>query len=257
MLSFIQMNRGIFLSLAVSIFFIPTITFGQTPMNFLPVQNSLPSNTVTIPETVASNKIDLIVEAETYTPYFYQGRSEPTAGNNIRLVALVFDQNLTPANFQWKVGNQSFTTETPVLEIELPNIGTETSATVSISDTDGVNLGSATEIIQFTKPKILFYENNDLRGTSKMAIKDNYILIGAETGIKAEPYFFGQQAILTSTVGNWTTNNINIIKTNDWRYISLVKPDEVGDISNGKASLDIRNSANINESLTGSVNINI
>lgn len=200
----------------------------------------------------ATATIDLIVEANTYVPYFYQGRAVPTAGNSLRLVAVV-DSAVAPTSFRWHIGSQYLSTTGPAVEVTFPILDSRTLVEVTALDSNNVALGRQAEYIETSQPKILFYEDNALRGTSRTAIQDGFILVGDETLLKAEPYFAG--AAPSRLRATWSSTLPIEPQADDWRFAYLRRGEDGA--SEGRVELKIANPDNLNEYLSAAFNLSV
>ena len=200
-----------------------------------------------------TSTLDLIVEADTYVPHFYAGRTEPTVGNDVRFVA-ISTSDAVPASYRWRVGNQYTSSTDPYLRLTLPLTGQRTLVEVTALDIAGEPLGRVAEYIDSSEPLLLFYEENALRGTARIALSNGLILIGDETTVKAEPYFAGAKSPL-SLRANWSSDlpieSVGI----DWRFLYVRRDDT--DRPSGEVQLQVSNPENLNEYLTGSFNVSL
>lgn len=234
----------------------PAVSLAQAPF-LLPVQTSLPNNTVaTTTSTVTPMAIDLIIEADTYVPYFYNGRREPVAGSNIRLTAVTLGEG-APATYRWQIGSQYLTTTTASTNVTLPKISSDIKVSVTAVNSTGTALGSATEYIRPAIPKVIFYETNNLRGTNNVAVTGILPLIGNEALVRAEPYFFGVGSLLSGAVGVWTAGKTNIVMGNDWRNVSIVRRENGATNTDDEIRLEIRSRNNIAETAIGTFKLSI
>lgn len=172
-------------------------------------------------QTLDTNSVDgeayIIAEANTYTPSFYKGRPEPTAGNDLYLTA-VADVSETPRSYVWRIGNSGHTTNTARTTITAPN-DTEVLVQLKVLGGNGRLLAETTEYISLSKPEVLFYENNLLRGRSTITAENQYVAVGEEVSLRAEPYFIGG---LTNSLITWRQNSTAI--NNNSLDIILTKP---------------------------------
>ena len=123
---------------------IPSLVLAQSPF-LIPIPG--PQNLTELYSSVPTIDIDLIIEANTYVPYFYQGRREPAAGSSVRATALTLSNEITPTSYTWRVGGQSFTSSVPYLDFVMPQAGGDLSVFVTAVDGSGHRLGSATQSI--------------------------------------------------------------------------------------------------------------
>lgn len=204
----------------------------------------------------ANLEIDLIIEANTYVPYFYQGRREPANGSSLRATALMLSSNTTPASYRWQVGSQNFTSSVPYINFVMPQIGGDLLVSVIAVDSSGRRLGSATQSIRPATPMVLFYENNELRGLSQVAISESLALIGNTVSVRAEPYFFGVRSLIAGATGTWTASKVSAVVDTNWREITLLRQEVVG-TRETEVTLDVRNRNNLSESTSGSFELNL
>lgn len=158
----------------------------------------------TISDTLSFNpaEVDIIYEAQTYTPPFYKGRSIFTSESVINFVAIpnFIDSSGRKLDedgliFTWKIDYQ------PVLQVSGPGKNTFPFQSSLIQrpmiigvevESPTTNLLAETEIlIELSDPQILLYENNPLLGTVfEQAVSGNFMLDRQEIDFKAVPYFF-------------------------------------------------------------------
>jgi len=200
-------------------------------------------------------KVDIIVEGNTYVPYFYAGRAEPSAGNSIRLIAIVPVGDERPTTYRWKVNNNYISTDDPVLQLKMPQVEERILVEVTALDSTNRPLGKGYEYVVVSIPRLIFYEDNALRGTAQVAIQDNIILIGEETAVKAEPYFAGVSAA-NMLNASWSSNVTLEQAEEDWRLI-YIKSEEGKTNLNGQVNLKVSNPQNLNEYLSATFNVSL
>lgn len=170
---------------------------------------------VTIPIT----QVDIIVETDSYTPSFYQGRALPSENSHIRAVAVLHGKTPeTPAEYtyEWKLdGDPLFggpIRGKRVIETRMP-LYQDHTLTVVVYNTRGTPLGRRTIALDPTVPEVHFYEENPLRGLSRKAITDDFVLIGEETTVHAEPYFMNIEPKTFSGEISWELNGEHVDPT--------------------------------------------
>lgn len=232
---------------------IPSLVLAQSPF-LIPIPG--PQNLTELYSSVPTIDIDLIIEANTYVPYFYQGRREPAAGSSVRATALTLSNEITPTSYTWRVGGQSFTSSVPYLDFVMPQAGGDLSVSVTAVDGSGHRLGSATQSIRPVTPQVLFYENNELRGLSQVAIGESLSLIGNTVSVRAEPYFFGVSGLIAGATGTWTAAKVDATVDTNWREVTLLRRE--GESSKKtEINLDVRNRNNLSESISGSFELDL
>lgn len=232
---------------------LPSLVWAQSSFLIpIPGQQSLSE----IYKSSTNIDIDLIIEANTYVPYFYQGRREPANGSSLRATALILSTNITPSSYQWQVGSQSFTSSVPYIDFVMPQVSGDLSVSVTAVAANGSRLGSTAQSIRPTNPRVLFYEKNELRGLSQIAIKESLPLIGEAISIRAEPYFFGVSSLIAGATGTWTADNIDMVVDTNWREVTLLRR-EGEDGRETAVNLDVRNRNNLSEGISGSFLLNL
>ena len=158
---------------------------------------------------------------DSYVPPFYRGKALPTAGSEIKIVAIPEikngDQTVNPKNivYAWKrdytnkqdnsgYGKSSFTYVDDYLE-DSSTIG------VTATTTDQKYSSSASINVQTGEPKILFYKKDATLGTLwEKALSDGHQIQGNEI-IEAAPYFISPKEIRIPTlIFSWFINDYQI-----------------------------------------------
>lgn len=146
-------------------------------------------------------EIELLWEAESAKPAFYQGKALPSAGSEVKVVALPYlvnrdGQKISSENlvFNWEKNG------TP--QVNLSGKGKNTAIfKTALSDTqlkimvkalsqeDGLSISRGL-IFNLIKPEILFYEKKPLEGINYgQVLPSEYSLFEDEVTVQAEPYF--------------------------------------------------------------------
>jgi hypothetical protein len=219
---------------------------------FQPLTGVVPVSTSS-QQVVSGGFVDLVVEARTYKPAFYRGRGEPSLGNIVRLVAVPLGQS--PANFtyQWSAAGQALSDTGPVASFS--NLFEDrVRVSVNVIDQNGALFARAEEVVQISKPQVVFYEENILRGHGSRAIRDTHTLIGEEGVIRAEPFFVGLGASPQSYRSTWKLNGTEVNSGGDWRELLLQRPDTP--LSNYRIEFSANNENNLAEGVQGGFNLN-
>ncbi|HAO64782.1 TPA: hypothetical protein DCQ44_02240, partial [Candidatus Taylorbacteria bacterium] len=169
--------------------------------------------------------VDLLWQASSYVPPFYQGKALYPHQGVIIFTAVpsvsASKSIVSSANsyvYTWKkdgdtLGDYSgFGKNTFALQGTI--ISRPFTIEVSISSTDGVSLGAASVTINPRSPQIAFYENNPLLGVLYNKNISSFTMQGKELSVTAVPFFFN-----TQPAGNlqfaWTMNNSPIASQSD------------------------------------------
>ena len=200
---------------------------------------------------VALGEVELIVEADTYVPSFYNGRAEPTSGNLTRAIAIPLGVDPSGFTYKWSLNGQPLSGNGQVATFRAP-IGDTFTLEVTVLN-NGTFWSERNETIALSNPEIVFYEENALRGIGTIAIKNDFSLIGAEASVTAEPFFVGK-GNQNSLQGNWKIDD-ETIATNDWRKMTFIRPEE----PNAKylVELNIFNRVNLSEQARNSFNLHL
>lgn len=164
--------------------------------------------TITVEETVTPGDVDIIIEPDTKTPVFYEGRALPIGDEMVTAIAIphIRDSvNLTQLGYTWKLGNKVVQGGgvRGMNKIEFTMPAGQTFLSVSVSDTNGTIVTEKTVLLNPVQPELYFYEDNPLRGMNERAIDDSLTLIGAETTVRAEPYFVAKDIFAHDPVLEW------------------------------------------------------
>lgn len=200
------------------------------------------------PQETAPYEVDIVVEAGTYTPYFYQGRSEPTAGNQFRLIAIVdlpATESYENLQYTWEVSGQVFTNSASLTTLA-PMWAEAVPVRLKVRSADGQLLAESSQSIHLSEPSLVFYENSSLRGVSRLAVGDELIMIGTETAVRAEPYFMGANDSEDTFFVDWTINGQPTITAGDWGEMDLIMPPD--QVSEYQVSLSISHRKNLAQS---------
>ncbi len=210
--------------------------------------------------------VDLLVDADSYVPPFYQGRALPSAGTDLRLEALARftrpDGTLVPSAdivYTWHqddrvVGNVSGLGQSSVVLPSPPLYGS-TDIEVDAQTQDNTLEGTASIVLPSTQPVLLLYEDNPLLGlTFYHALGGETELSDVEMTFAAVPYFAEIQSPNDPRLAYaWTVNGSSVSS-------SAADPSEVtlnSANSNGLATvgLTLSHATNFLMSSTGSWDI--
>lgn len=163
--------------------------------------------------TIAPIQIDIIIESQTYTPSFYQGRALPSRDSNVRAIAVVHDgsgANAGSYSYKWTL-NEDVLFGGPLkggnfTDFAIPTFGGRIE--VQVFNAAGAVVGEKTIAIPSVSPMILFYEFSPLRGLIQRSIQDGFSTASQETTVYGEPFFINtSSAKLQSNQIEWSLNN--------------------------------------------------
>jgi hypothetical protein len=160
--------------------------------------------TKTIPLTSAN--VDLIWEADSYTPPFYQGKALLTPYQGVRIVAIPHLGNttttLSPTNliYTWQkdgriLGSQSGYGKN-ILILDPTLILRPATIVVTVSDKADTLHAQGVINLQPTQPRLVTYLYSQAYGLlSNIALQGTVQLPSKEINIAATPYFFNQTSV--------------------------------------------------------------
>lgn len=224
-----------------------TLTAGQLGSQTVITQITTLASGAKIPSvtTLTPVRIDMLIEADTIAPLFYKGRSIPAEGSNVRVTALPFTGDaVSPEAFSytWKVGGKVIAGGSRFGQNFVSfaaDFGRNIPVSVDIYDPQGTLIASETTIVPLVKPELHFYEVNPLRGISERSIDENFIFIGDEIRVRAEPYYIDKSLLSQNPHLEWKLNNRSTTNPSaDPQEITLRKE---GDRGSFKLEFHIRN----------------
>lgn len=171
--------------------------------------------------TFAPAEVDLVYEAETYTPPFYKGGALFTSQSNLNFVAVprfISEQNtlISPQNlvYKWKIDNRNIQASSGVGKNKFTYEGVliqrPTNITVEVTSLDGLFQAKDVVEISLQNPEVVVYENNPVHGIIfEKAIEGTFNMDREEISLTAQPFFFNSRDVdgfLTQYY--WYTNGI-------------------------------------------------
>jgi len=154
---------------------------------------------------VIPSEIDLVWEADSYTPFFYKGKGLPSYGSEVRIIALpnIFNSAGVRINndniiYSWSLngkydhehsggGNNVYITRGQL-------IPRDQVISVTAKAFDGQIIGSNLVTIKYGEPEIFIYKISPLTGVRSNSPIQTGIIEGGETTFLAEPFFFSRKA---------------------------------------------------------------
>ena len=204
---------------------------------------------IDLQKIIAPMEIDLLWEADTYTPPFYKGKALPTYKSSIKVVAIPNSKNIdTKFIYTWSI--DKFNTIAGAGGYNKTKFATfgsyagyERAVNVSMVSFDKSKKVKKNIKIESVEPELVLYENNSLMGTLfNKALYKTKEITGNEFSVKAEPYFVTTGEIKDLKY-EWAINNTKVESENDRdKIITFIKPDD----GSGKVRLEayIKNMTN-------------
>lgn len=239
-----------------------TFTAGQIgDKNTVSVRTTLSGGAVVTATTViAPVRIDLLVEADTLTPTFYAGRALPSSGSPIRVTAIPFlGDGKSPAAYSyiWHVGENVVAGGSRLGKNSVTFAsGFERTVRVSVDiiDSNGKTLASKALAVPISNAELHFYEVSPLQGLIERALDKNYIFVGDEIRVRAEPYFVDRTLLAQNPLIEWKLDNQTITNPNsDPQEIILRRQGEHGSFN---LEFHIRNLHQLLQGVKDSITIN-
>lgn len=210
--------------------------------------------------------VDVLWEAESYTPPFYKGKSLYPFQGTVKVVALpniitsgggtLNAKNLV---YNWKVDGHPaaeasgygknfifFTGDTPLKPA---------TVTVEVSSTDQTYMAEGSTVLTPVQPGIVFYEDHPLLGVIReKALFGDITLRNEEVKIVAIPYFVSVKEREGSGLSyNWRMNNQKITGSVDKSALAFRQEKAV--TGSAAISLEIANSAKIFQTITANLKL--
>ena len=193
----------------------------------------------------APNLVEIIFEANSYTPPFYKGRALVPPEGVVTLLAMpdfkTSSGNISSKNlvFTWTndgtvqgdksgLGKNTYTFNNGRLSEDAPFIE------VSVTSPQNNLTGYANFRIGSVEPEIVFYEDNPLLGvTLNKAIQNTFFLNKQEVTIIAYPYYFGgKNKDSVNLQYSWLINSLPVSPTGSAKTnLTVRKPDGTGSSS--------------------------
>jgi hypothetical protein len=195
--------------------------------------------------TFSPADVDIIYEADTYTPPFYKGKPLFTSESSLRLIAIpTFVENgikKDPSQlvYNWSVyGKMVYETQGGLVHRAL-NVEVEVTAPNS-------NMKAENSIpITYKNPELVIYENNPVLGTVfENAVRGNFLLNRPEVEFQAVPLFFSTTRKDQADVEyRWRMNGKNIPSGSLTSFITF--RNDTGEAGKAIISLDAEHFNNI------------
>lgn len=165
---------------------------------------------------IAPADLDILWEADTYTPPFYRGKALPTPESHITIIGLpnLRNQGIQQLEqrmvFNWRVNNENVPEASGYgknpLVIRNDFLRTEERVTLRVQHQDGFSTAESSIVIPIKETKVLLYQDgNGLRKANRLSFEDQ---VGIRPGeIIAEPYFFSTRPeLLNLLTYRWRVN---------------------------------------------------
>jgi hypothetical protein len=198
---------------------------------------------------IAPADLDILWQAETYTPPFYRGKALPTPESHIRIVGLPNLRNQGIQNlennvvFNWRVNNENQPDDSGFgqnpLVIRNDFLRIEERVSLEVQLRDGLSRAERSVVIPITSPKIITYRGDSpLRNANNLNFENTN---RQAAQIIAEPYHFSTRPELLGLLSyRWRVNGQVLNDINPQRpHVLDIQPDDTRGAAN--VSLFIEN----------------
>jgi len=213
----------------------------------------------------SGSRVDLLYEADTYTPPGYLGRSLPSLGSTVRVAAFTAgsEQGLI---FEWKKDGYNLPSVSGkgknVLEFRAINPRSNGNVIeLTVRKPDDSVYAKTSITIPLANPQIVFYPaTSDDNGLRQVDYRHplSALEITADTIVAAEPLFFPKEDWLSHNLRfNWLLGNELIPQdSDDPRFIALLVPND-GSRREGVLELEVKNSNQLSQSASSQLPIRV
>ncbi|MCA9363314.1 hypothetical protein KC851_03260 [Candidatus Kaiserbacteria bacterium] len=201
--------------------------------------------------------LDIIVEPQTHTPSFYQGRALPSKGSLVNLTALLSDSDLYRNGllYTWRVGRVVLSGG-PIynnnkVSFEVP-YGRDVVISLDITTPDGITVAEKNIIVPSVSPYLRFYEASSLFGLRTIPTT-NLVLIGNSTAVRAEPYHLDSRVYNAPSIAEWGVSGQDYSDVGSNPYeITLQRTDQTG---SSRLTFQVRDIRELLQGAKGSLNL--
>lgn len=206
----------------------------------------------------AQHDVDIIIEANTTAPDWYDGRALGSVGSTVRAVAVPIINGSSAGDYyyHWKLNNETLlngpTANANEIFVTIPRTGNGLLS-VQVQNAQGTTLASRSIQLEAATPEVHFYEINPLRGDSVRAIGSNYFLTGEEITFAAEPYFMDQDIFTGS--GDYAWKLANQTAPHDPDNPTQITVRSTGGSGSAKLHFGVRNTNSLLQYVSGTFTI--
>jgi hypothetical protein len=196
----------------------------------------------------ANSAIDILWQAQTYTPAWYKGKALPVIQSRIKAVAVTPGISSSKLIYEWYLNFQKNINASGIgkssFSFQIKNYE-EQVITVRISNQNKNLIDEKSVILSANKakPEIIFYEDSPVYGTLfNKALQGYFNLLKPIFNLRAEPYFFSN-ANSKALKYKWKMNNDEDITDDESQVVvNFQKPEKEG---TAVISLKIQNFLNV------------
>jgi hypothetical protein len=166
--------------------------------------------------TITPKYLDIIIEPQTYTPQFYQGRALPVHDSQVRAIAILHSPtgpvDASTYSYTWKVNNTVLDGGSQRgnanMLYTVPQ-GKTHVISVEVMDSTGRVVAKKNTAVQSHDVEAVLYEVNALYGLSHKAVSAKLPFIGNSMTLRAVPYNLDNRAVTGNALfSEWKINNV-------------------------------------------------
>jgi len=212
-------------------------------------------------------EIDLLWEADTYTPPFYKGKALPTYKSNVKATAMArirsLSDNPTSFYYTWTINRiqglgEGLGKTSAIIPMKYAGspVPTEVRVREVSEQKDGGGTWSVVQNILATNPLLAFYEQAPLLGTIfERALSGSAGTKGTGFRIRAVPYFFSNDDMANGNlVYTWKKDGASVAPALDPTSIQLGKTGTAAQSS--AVSLSVQNRKRILQQASAQITVN-
>ncbi|TSC61690.1 MAG: Uncharacterized protein G01um101448_207 [Parcubacteria group bacterium Gr01-1014_48] len=207
-------------------------------------------------------QVDLVWQANSFTPPFYKGRALPTHKSGVTVIAIptlitATGARLDPSDllYTWKEngtvqGNKSGRGRSSYVVHEISIMRDSALVEVSVAAPSGTLQASGAVGVRPETPKIVLYEHDPLEGIKyNKALIGTYPLVNEEVTLESMPYFFGTLDREGSDIlYNWSLNGVKV--ENDASRQGSLTLRQTGESGFATLTLNVNHRKNLLESVS-------
>lgn len=212
-----------------------------------------------IKKTIKPIYFDFIIEAQTHTPDWYEGRALPSYGSQVNATVLVDDgQAIDPTSliYSWTLGNKPIHGG-PVrgqhkTSFAVPR-GNDVILSVSASRVNGEVLATRAIRIPIVSPSLYFFERHSLYGVRKFPVQSSLSLIGNTVLIEATPFNLDSRVYNNPDIYDWEIDRTKTDNGNKNPYQISLQP--AGGTGTANVNFHVRSLENLTQGVEEAVSI--
>lgn len=172
--------------------------------------------TLSSTRSIFPTSVDIITEANTYTPQFYEGRPLSSRNSSVRAISVINDgtsKSPSAYTYKWTLdGTVLFGGPSKgknIIDISLSTFG-DGELSVEVTDDFGNSIGRGNAQITPVEPQIHFYEYSPLRGLSLREAKSPFTFVSDEVTLFGEPYYLNSPMRIDRATFSWKVGGLPV-----------------------------------------------